>query len=147
VLRYVEPVGAWFAAQMPGNPRREARTFTTPELTRPRITYTVGSASGAERFVIGVTSFERRVPADALSVVTSAMTAAGWRVRDERPITMQGYAGRAYVLEQTGGSTVTDLRVFVAQSRIYEFMATHPAAPDNAYGARVRGFFDSLRIL
>jgi len=147
VLRYVEPVGAWFAVQMPGNPHREARTFTTPELTRPRVTYTVGAASGAERFVVAVTSFERRVPADALPAVVSAMTASGWRVRDERPITRQGYAGRAYSLEQSGGPSVTDLRVFVTRSRVYEFVATHPAAPDGACSARVRGFFDSLRIL
>ncbi len=75
-LRYVEPVGAWFAVQMPGSPHREARTFTTPELTRPRVTYTVGAASGAERFVVAVTaSFERRA---------ARRRAPGGRHRDDR---------------------------------------------------------------
>lgn len=146
-LRYVEPVGAWFAAQMPGSPRREAQTLTLPELTRPRITYTVGASGAEERYVVAVTTFDRGVPDATLAGVVSALTAAGWRVRDERPVTTQGYAGRAYTLDRSRDTALLQLRVFVTRSRVYEFMAKHPATSDDASAARLRGFFDSLRIL
>jgi hypothetical protein len=146
-LRHVEPVGAWFAAQMPGSPRREALTFNTPQVTRPRVLYTVGSPNGAERYTVAVTVFERSVPPDAPAVALAALSAAGWSVRSERPSTTQGYAGRTYTLEQTGGASVTELKLLVTRSRLYEFAAMHPSAPDADCNTRVRGFFDSLRIL
>ncbi|MFO0607215.1 MAG: hypothetical protein U0324_28895 [Polyangiales bacterium] len=145
--QYVEPVGAWFAVRMPGRPRREARTLALPAGERPRIAYAVASAAGEEGFEVAVTAFPRRPPPEALAAVVAQATAQGATLRGERPVTAQGYAGRAYTIEHAGGQRVTELRVFVTETRLYEVRATRPAAPAAEVTARVDAFFNTLRIL
>lgn len=145
--QFVQPVGAWFAVRMPGRPRREARDVRLPEGPRPRVTYTVSAPSGDERFVVAVTAFERRPPAGVFAAALAGATGPGLTLRGERPITTQGFAGRAYTLEHADGRRVTELRMFVTRARLYEVSATRPAAPDAAAAERVSAFFDTLRIL
>lgn len=146
-VQYAEPVGAMFAIRFPGRPRRETGTFSTPALTRPRITYSVGAAGSNDRWEVSMTAFERRRPNDLLPHVRAALTANGWTVRNEQPSVSHGYAGRAFTLERASGSIRANYRVYVTQGRLYEVLASSSGEASEARDARVRAFFDSFRVL
>ena len=92
--RYVEPVGAFFALRMPGAPRREQGTYNAEASQRPMVTYTVEAPGGAERWQVRVTSFDGRPAGSNYARVLSELTGAGWVVRDDRAVSVQGYSGQ-----------------------------------------------------
>lgn len=143
--QYVEPVGALFVMRFPGHPRREAGLFSTTALSRPRIRYSVRSRDGRAAWQVAVTAFEHRPPADVIERALDAWRAEGWSVDAGRPITTQGFAGRAYALRRDGGAIAGALRLFVTQARLYE---AHVAGPSpEGDGRDAVAFLDSLRIL
>lgn len=146
-VRYVEPVGAYFALRMPGAPRREQADLTTPTGPRPMVSYTVEAPGGAERWQVRVTSFERRPEGASLGRVISELTAAGWVVREDRAVSVQGYSGRAYVLASADGHASLTVRLFATESRIYDVRVLLPVERVAERRAQISAYFDSLRIL
>ncbi len=145
--RYVEPVGAFFALRMPGAPRREQGTYNAESSQRPMVTYTVEAQGGAERWQVRVTSFEGRPAGSNYGRVVSELTGAGWVVRDDRAVSVQGYSGRAYVLASSDGRSLLTMRLFATESRIYDVRAVLPADSVESRREQLTSYFDSLRIL
>lgn len=144
--RYVEPVGASFAAQMPCRPRRVQGAFATPAGDRPSMTY-LCEGRGAERWQVSVTSFDASPPENIFDLGAAALRADGWTVREQAWVTNRGHSGRATVLQARDGSTTTRDQLFVARGAVYELRVTLPTGEDAAQRAQITSFFDSLRIL
>lgn len=146
-VRYVEPVGAFFALRMPGAPRRERQTATTPNGERPTATYTVESPSHDEQWQVRVSLFEHRPPPSVFADTLRDLGAHGWTLRESRATSLQGYTGREATLTSADGRSTLRVQLFATESRLYDVRAVVPTASAGARSEQIAAYFSSMRIL
>jgi DNA-binding beta-propeller fold protein YncE len=141
---------AGFRVLLPGTPQRKTEMAATPEGPRPQSHFLVERRRGKVVFAVvynDLTDQERNQPREA--VLDSLQKAILEEIKRpdnvvQKPLRLDGAPGRELLAEGTPKGTL-HWRLYVANGRLYQTLASHPNGA--AYAADADKFLDSFHLV